>query len=98
MELTERGFLVVPSLRSWHSLRFVLCIFTAENAESTARRSRNQTECARPRAQKRRTATGEEAILSLKPCRSCCGRGRPMPLGFGPAFFALSLHRRAGLC
>src|SRR6266508_4613224 len=31
---------------------------------NTARRSRNQRECARPRAQKRRTATRVEEILS----------------------------------
>src|SRR5439155_17651160 len=48
-------------------------------SHSTGRQSRNQTECARPRAQKRRMATRVEAILSLKPRSSCCGRGRPHP-------------------
>src|ERR1041385_9104097 len=27
-----------------------------------------------------------------------CARPRAMPLGFGPCFFALKRHRRAGLC
>src|SRR6266536_3572478 len=55
------------------------CPMTKEirKTNDPVRQSRNQTECARPRAQKRRTATGVELIPNLKPRRSCCGRGRP---------------------
>src|SRR5881628_1221123 len=47
----------------------------------TPRRSRNQPECARPRARPRAqqygTANGVRAILSTRVCRSSCGRRRP---------------------
>ncbi len=35
LELTERGFVVVPSFRSLRSLRSCHFVFAAENAEST---------------------------------------------------------------
>ena len=37
LELTQRGFILVLSLRPLRSMRFCISIFTAENAESTLR-------------------------------------------------------------
>ena len=47
------------------------------NAEVTARRSRNGSECALPRAQQPREPSGVGAIPSLQLGVACCGRGRP---------------------
>ena len=41
---------------------------------------------------------GRENLITSGPLMDFYNRPHPMPLGFGPCFFALKRHRRAGLC
>src|SRR5919108_4678329 len=77
--LSHMGQKLVVALMGWSRALQTLNTEAQRARRYTARRSRNGSECARPRAQQRREPGGVRAIPSVQPCVACCGRDGRTP-------------------